>query len=372
MRSLLLSLHALLYRLFRPVLFLTSSEKVHLRLVALGQWLGRRALIRKMLSGFLRVKHPALRQTLAGITFENPIGMAAGFDYEARLTHIIPAIGLGFETVGTITNQPYEGNTPPRLGRLIKSQSLLVNKGFKNNGIDALIAQHRASSFTIPIGLSIGKTNRTESMSQAEAVSDVVSSFTKAEAAHLPFSYYELNISCPNLHGSVEFYSPAHLTELLSAVTALKLSKPLFIKMPINETNEATTAMLEVIVRFPVAGVIFGNLQKDRNNPAFVANEIHNAGKGNFSGKPTQTRSNELIRLAFRQAGTKLIIIGCGGTFSAEDAYTKIKLGASLVQMITGLIYKGPQLPAQINLGLIKLLKRDGLTHISQAIGKDA
>ncbi len=127
--------------------------------------------------------------------------------------------------------------------------------------------------------------------------------------------------------------------------------------------------MLAVIEQHSPKGVIFGNLQKDRKDPSFDAAEIEKAGKGNFSGKPTYARSNGLIRLAYKKYKERFVIVGCGGIFSAEDAYTKIKLGATLLQLITGMIYEGPQLIAQINMGLEELLKRDGYTHISQAIG---
>ena len=147
--------------------------------------------------------------------------------------------------------------------------------------------------------------------------------------------------------------------------------KPLFIKMPIVKTNKETMEMLDVIVKFPVAGVILGNLQGNRNDKSLNKEEVEKFSVGNFSGKPTEQRSNELIELAYRNYGKKLVIIGCGGIFNASDAYKKIKLGASLVQLITGLIFEGPQLAAQLNIDLAKLLKRDGFINISEAIGKD-
>ncbi len=357
-----------LYRLIRPVLFLADSEKIHTRCVSLGQKLSRSKLFPSKL---WRSKNPALQTTLHGIAFPSPVGLAAGFDYEARLTDIIPALGFGFSTIGTVTNKPYEGNPTPRLGRLVRSKALLVNKGFKNLGIDATLQRLAGRTFTIPIGLSIGKTNSSVPMTQAEAVADIVASFKTAETSAVPFSYYELNISCPNLHGTVEFYSTGNLNELLTAVTSLKLSKPLFIKMPIEKTNEETMAMLEIITKYPVAGVIIGNLQKNRLDPSINQQEASRYPVGNFSGKPTEKRSNELIRLAYKTYGQKLAIIGCGGVFSAQDAYAKIRMGASLIQLITGLVYVGPQLPAQINLGLSKLLRRDGFKNISQAVGVD-
>lgn len=138
--------------------------------------------------------------------------------------------------------------------------------------------------------------------------------------------------------------------------------------MPISETNQSIRKILDVTVKHKIAGVIFGNLQKDRSNPALYKDEIR-WQKGNFSGLPTQRRSDELISMAYKNYGDKLIIIGCGGIFSAEDAYRKIKLGASLVQLITGLIYEGPLLPAKINRELPKYLKKDGFKNLNEAIG---
>ena len=140
--------------------------------------------------------------------------------------------------------------------------------------------------------------------------------------------------------------------------------------MPINESNQSVRKMLDVIMKHNIKGVILGNLQKDRTNPALLKEEIK-WQKGNFSGLPTQKRSDELISLAYKYCKGKLIIIGCGGIFSPEDAYRKIKLGASLVQLITGLIYEGPLLVAKINQELPKLLESDGFKNISEAIGSE-
>ena len=359
--------------LARPIFFLFDSEVIHHALTRAGEWFGRYSAARSFLDRLWRVESPLLRQTVAGIDFRTPVGLAAGFDYEGRLTQILPSLGFGFGTVGTITNKAYEGNAPPRLGRLVQSRSLLVNKGFKNEGIKIILNRFAARHFASPVGLSLGKTNTLEIKNQAEAVADVVAAFRQAEAATQPnFAYYELNISCPNLKGNIEFYEPEHLRELLAAVTGLRLHRPLFIKMPITRSDEETRAMLRVVSTFSVAGVIFGNLQSNRQDPSLQPAEGARAGKGHFSGRPTAARSNELIRLTYREFGERLVIIGCGGIFSAADAYTKIRLGATLVQLITGLIYEGPQLPGEISLGLIKLLRRDGLNHLAEAIGRDA
>lgn len=359
------------YRFFlRPVFFRFKSEAVHVFLVRVGAILGRSKISRGIIAAMLVRRDERLTQIYHGVIFKSPVGLSAGFDYRADLMDIAPSLGFGFTTIGTITNNSCEGNPAPRLGRLVKSKSLWVNKGFKNDGITAIIAKCRGRTFALPIGISIGKTNSPKPMTQKEAVDDIVAAFRTTEKI-TQFSYYELNISCPNLYGSVTFYPPKNLRELLESVCAIKLRKPLFIKMPIEKSDDEVRAMLDVIVSFPVAGVIFGNLPKNKDNPALVPSEANRYSGGAFSGKPAEKRSNELIALAYKEYGKRLTIIGCGGIFNAENAYKKIRLGASLLQLITGLVFEGPQLPAEINSGLARFLERDKFTHLRDAIGVD-
>jgi dihydroorotate dehydrogenase subfamily 2 len=373
LKKLFINFNQILYRIFlKRIIFLFNSELMHDLFTLVGEIIGKVKPLRIFTHKLFKYQSKKLLQEISAIKFGSPIGLAAGFDYQARLYKILPQVGFGFGTIGTITNKPYQGNPKPRLGRLVKSKSLLVNKGFKNQGIDLILKKLRKTKFEYPVGISIGKTNSTKPMTQQQAVDDIVEAFKKTEKAKIPFSYYELNISCPNLYGTVSFYPPENLKELLAVVTSLKLKKPLFIKMPIEKNEEEILAMLKVIVSFPVNGIIIGNLQKNRKDPSLKQNEVAKYKIGNFSGKPTEKRSNELIKLAYNKFGGKLIIIGCGGVFSGKDAYKKIRLGASLVQLITGLIFEGPLLASQINLELDDLLKKDGFNHISQAIGIDA
>lgn len=311
-----------------------------------------------------------LSQTIHAIPFSNPIGLAAGFDFDAHLVHVVPQMGFGFETVGTVTNQAYDGNHPPIMGRLSKSQALMVNKGFKSSGADVVITRLHGQKFSIPIGISIGRSNVCSLTNEKKSISDIITAFQKFERASVANAYYELNISCPNLFGNISFYPPTHLEALLKEIDSLALDKPVFIKMPIDQDNAVVLTMLDIIVCHRIAGIIIGNLQKNRKDPALVQEEVQRFPVGNFSGKPTWNRSNELIMLAYKQVGEKLTIVGCGGVFSAEDAYQKILLGSSLVQLITGMIYKGPKLITQINAELPSLLQHDGFKHISEAIGR--
>ena len=378
-KCLFITIFGLVYqKTIKPFFFLFDAELVHIMMVKFGEILGKIPLYQVKVKYLTSYDQPKLVQEIHGITFKYPVGLSAGFDYEGWLTQTLSPWGFGWQTVGTITNSAYEGNARPMLGRLPKSRSLLVNKGFKNLGADATISKlgklkhHtdlRGLYDSIPFGISIGRTNSLELKTQRDSIEDIISAFTKFEKSSLPHSYYELNISCPNLKGDVEFYTPTHLEELLVEVDNLATKRPIFVKMPIEKSDTEVEAMLAVIAKHSPKGVIFGNLQKDRKDPSFDAAEIEKAGKGNFSGKPTYARSNELIRLAYKKYKERFVIVGCGGIFSAEDAYTKIKLGATLLQLITGMIYEGPQLIAQINMGLEELMKRDGYTHISQAIG---
>ncbi len=366
--------HAKYVFIVKPFLFLIDPELVHIIIVRIGEVLGKIAPVRWFLSYFFHYPSPQLKQTVAGIEFDSPLGLAAGFDYEARLTQILPALGFGFQTVGTITNLPYEGNLKPLLGRLPQSRSLMVNKGFKNLGIKKTVKKLRKLKFAIPLGISIGRTNTRnlkKQMTQTQSVRDIVEAFKTAEISGVKNKYYELNISCPNLFGNVSFYPPQNLDALLRGLEKLKLRKPVFVKMPIEKSNEEILYMLKLITTYPfIKGVIFGNLQKNRRDPSLIKKEVEKYKVGYFSGKPTEKRSNELIALTYKHVGKKLLIIGCGGIFNAKDAYKKIKLGATLVQFITGMVYEGPQLATEIKIGLIELLKKDGYTHISEAIGR--
>jgi dihydroorotate dehydrogenase subfamily 2 len=350
--------------------FLFDPEFVHNFVIGLGASLGRMGFVKKLNNWFINQKDETLHQTINGIHFENPVGLAAGFDYEARITQLLPSLGFGFETVGTVTNMPYEGNPTPRLGRLPKSKSLMVNKGFKSTGAEAVSSRLKDLNFDFPLGISIGRTNSAKLKTHKDSIRDIISAFKTFEKAKVKSSFYELNISCPNLiHGDVDFYSSKSLEDLLIALDKLKIRKPIFVKMPIEKSNKKVLAMLEVIVKHNIAGVIFGNLQKDKKNKNLDKDEVKRFKAGYFSGKPTYDRSNELISLTYKKYKSRLTIIGCGGIFNAQDALEKISRGASIVQLITGLIYEGPQLAQQINFELGDAVKKRGFKNISEFIG---
>lgn len=363
----------LFYRyLIKPIFFLINPEIIHEFMVSFGTMLGSISLIKKLTSFLFVFVDYKLQNRVEGILFKNPVGLSAGFDYDAKLTRILPSINFGFETIGTVTNNPYPGNPPPMLGRLPKSRSLMVNKGFKSVGAKEIIKRLEDLRFDFPVGISIGRTNSRMLITQEKSVKDIVSAFKLFEKSKVKHTHYELNISCPNLYGNVTFYPPKNLKQLLDAVSKVRIKKPVFIKMPIEKSNREFLGMLRVIKEYRfVKGLTIGNLQKNRKDPSLNRHEVGKFKVGNFSGKPCEERSNELIKLAYKRYGKRFTIIGVGGIFSAEDAYRKIRLGATLVALITGMIYQGPQLISEINLGLLELLEKDGFKRISQAVGVD-
>ncbi len=336
----------------KPLFFKIDPEIVHTQMVKNGILLGRHGITKAGTQALFSYQNKMLECIVDGINFKNPVGLSAGFDYNADLTQILPAVGFGFATLGTITNQPYEGNPKPMLGRLPKSRSLLVNKGFKNDGADAIIKKLTGLEFEIPIGISIGRTNSHNKMTQKESVEDICETFRKFEDSTVKHAYYELNISCPNLFGNVSFYPSKNLEDLLTAVDVLGVKKPIWVKMPIEKSDKETLVMLEVISKHSPTAVIFGNLQKDRKDQALLPEEVAKFSVGNFSGKPTFKRSNELISLTHKNYRDRFTIIGTGGIFSVKDAKEKLNRGAKLVQLITGMIFEGPQLIGEINRGL--------------------
>lgn len=362
--------------IFKPLLFLCDPEKVHNRFTKIGSLLGKNRFTRKLLKSILRYNNLMLRQNLFGVEFINPIGLSAGFDYDGYMTEILGSVGFGFESMGTVTYKYYEGNKKPRLVRLPKSRSLLVNKGFKSEGIKKVLTHSpNFEDKDINIGISIGATNSPETSTSKTQIEDILSSF-KYLTSHKKaenFAYYELNISCPNVLGVGTLAEPKQLREILFKIREIGIKKPLFVKFQLEIDWRLARELIEIMIEHKVDAIILSNLLKNKENFEFKKQEIEKIIKkdlkGNFSGKCTQELSNELISKTYKEFGDRIKIIGVGGVFCAEDAYEKIKRGASLVGLITGMIYEGPQVVGEINEGLARLLKEDGYKNISEAIG---
>ncbi|MFO0743794.1 MAG: dihydroorotate dehydrogenase (quinone) [Candidatus Paceibacterota bacterium] len=363
-------------KIIKPILFLFPADDIHVLFLKMGNFLGRYKFSRFLTKKIFSFQSQSLNQDILGIDFKNPIGLAAGFDYDADLMNILPQVGFGFETVGTVTNNFYQGNAFPMLGRLPKSKSLLVNKGFKSNGIDFVLKKINKRKKYFPLGISIGATNKKYETEDGMR-EDFYQAFERATNEQY-FDYFEINISCPNLihlpEHFIKFDSKEGFKSLLDKISEIKIDKPVFIKMHSEKSVEDTLDLCEIAENYKfVSGFIFSNLVKDRNNKNLNREEIEKLKdqRGNFSGKPTEELANNLISEVYKKYKdtNRFIIIGCGGVFEGKDAYEKIKRGASLVQMITGMIYEGPSQIGIINKELVDLLNKDGYKNISEAIG---
>jgi len=322
-------------------------------------------MTQKFTSFLFHFAHPALEQNILGIHFKNPVGLSAGFDKNAELTDIMPAVGFGFTEVGSITGEACPGNQRPRLWRLPLLEALVVNYGLKNDGAQTIAGRLQTKKFKIPVGISIAKTNDASIKTTEQGIADYGKSYSLF--SHIG-DYTTINISCPNIGDGLPFFHPSTLARLLAEVKKTHSKKPIFLKLPADSTDAELDAIIEVADMYGIHGFVCSNLTKTREG---LKHKDSIPPKGGISGKPTQEKSNHIIQYIFQKTKGKFVIIGVGGIFSAEDAYEKIRLGASLVQLITGMIYQGPQLIGEINQGLVELLQRDGYSHISEAIGKD-
>ncbi len=351
----------------RKIFFLMDAESIHEKIITVGRALGSNILARRITGLFFNYGHPALRQEILGIKFGNPLGLAAGFDKDAYLTDILPEVGFGFEEVGSITGEPCKGNPKPRLWRLVESQSLVVYYGLKNEGSEAVSARLKNKKFDFPIGISIAKTNSPAMVDTEAGIADY---FKAYEAFADIGDYCAVNISCPNAYGGAPFSGKEKLERLLSKLETVPAKKPIFLKISPDLSEEELDGILNVSARHKIAGFICTNLTKKRaGNPKITDSNVPE--KGGISGKAIEEISNKFIADVYRKTGGRYVIMGVGGITSAEGAYKKIRLGASLLQLITGMIFDGPGVISEINRGLVKLLRRDGFKNISEAVGAD-
>ncbi len=357
-------------RVLKPIFFRADPETVHDNMTRVGKALGGFTLGQKVTRGIFGYTHSVLAQEVFGISFKNPIGLSAGFDKNAELTDILPSVGFGFAELGSITGEKCEGNPKPRLWRLPQSQSLVVYYGLKNDGCEAislrLSKKLLKKKFVIPMGMSVAMTNCQANLDIEKAVQDYAKAFRTMEPVA---DYITVNISCPNTLGGQPFVIPENLEKLFAILDTIPTTKPIFIKLSPDLSETDIDAILNVVRSHRVHGIICTNLTKKRDNPKIL--DTHIPQKGGLSGKVVQELADNLLKYIYKKEGKRFVLVGCGGVTNAEDAYKKIRLGATLVQMVTGMIFEGPQVISEINRRLVELLERDGFTNVSQAIGID-
>ncbi|MFA6017868.1 MAG: quinone-dependent dihydroorotate dehydrogenase [Patescibacteria group bacterium] len=354
--------------ILKPILFCFDPEDVHDLATQTGILLGRFPITQAITRHLFDFRHHSLEQNVLGIHFSNPVGLAAGFDKNAELIDIMGPVGFGFSEVGSITGESCTGNPKPRLWRLPKSEGIMVWYGLKNKGSKEISNRLQRKSFSIPIGTSVARTNDATTVEIEAGIADYIKAFSAMATIG---AYTTVNISCPNTCGGEPFTTPERLERLLTELDKIPTEKPIFLKFPSDIPFTNADALIDVAKKHRVNGFVIANLTKEYSASTIDQSEISNEMKGGIGGKPTFSLSNALISHAYSSAGDRFTIIGVGGIFTAEDAYAKIRAGASLVQLATGMIFRGPQLIGEINKGLVELLARDGFTNIAQAVGAD-
>lgn len=334
-----------------------NPENVHENHTRIGVWVGKYSITRDIIKTALGT--PKTHYPLAhfgGIQARGRVGLSAGFDYNAELTDILPSVGFGFASVGTITLEPYQGNPSPRLVRLAHSKSILVNKGLKGWGAKKVIQNLEKKVFTIPVGISIASTNK-QFGSLTEQIEDIIGCFKLFENSKVQHSYYELNISCPNLNPTVSgvFYNTHNLEELLKQLKSLRLTKPMWVKMPITLSDQETLSIVELCYKYGIKTFVTGNLQTDRALLTEQEQIKIKKLRGNLSGKPTHTRALELVKvIKSSPLGSNVEVVGVGGILEISDAQEFMNAGASAVMLITGMIFNSPHLINDIQSALTK------------------
>jgi len=342
------------FTLAHPILNLMPTEAAH------------RATIHGLRLGLAgtddRPDDPILTVSRFGLDFSNPVGLAAGFDKNAEVVEAMLALGFGFAEFGTVTPKPQSGNPKPRIFRLPDQRAVINRLGFNNAGLEA--AAERAAHLKHERGIVGGNIGKNKD--STDAVADYV-----AGAARLSplVDYLTVNVSSPNTPGLRALQGRAILTELLSAVQAARQRPvPVLVKIAPDLTDADLDDIVHAAVESRIAGIIVSNTTIAR--PADLPRDLA-AETGGLSGAPLFAPSTEMLRKAYRLSGGAIPLVGVGGIASADDAYAKIRAGASLVQLYTALVYQGPGLVARIKAGLAARLRADGFTRLEDAIGTE-
>jgi len=337
-----------MYRLIRAVLFLFAPEVAHSFTAKLLHVFLKVPGMKKCFHRASCVQDERLKRTLWGLTFDNPIGLAAGFDKNAKLYNDFAHCGFSFIEIGTVTPQPQLGNPKPRLFRLKKDKALINRMGFNNVGAKEVVEQLKKRNTTVVIGGNIGKNKNTPN---ERATEDYLSAFATLYA-HV--DYFVVNVSSPNTPNLRELQEKHVLQALLSALqeknNATHYPKPILVKIAPDLSNEQLDDIIDIVYTTKIHGIIATNTTLDRSNLSTSHKHIANGG---LSGRPIAKRSTEVIRYLSEKSKQSIPIIGVGGIHSPEDAIEKFEAGASLIQLYTGFVYEGPKLIKRINHALL-------------------
>jgi dihydroorotate dehydrogenase len=363
------------YRLIRPLLFLLDAERAHHLVTRAFSWLMRVGPLRRWVLRRHQVRSKALAQTLFGVRFENPVGLAAGFDKDARLYPALAALGFGFIEVGTLTARPQAGNPRPRLFRLPRDHALINRFGFNNEGAAAAAARLATHPAPCPLGINIG---RSKVVSNEDAADDYCESL-RAIWRHA--DYITVNVSSPNTPELRALQASHHLDDLLarlgSELEAMaeqegRAAPPLLVKIAPDLDDEDIVELCDTFRKRGVAAVIATNTTISRDHLSTPQDRVARLGAGGLSGPPLRARSLDVVKLLRAHLDQGIPIIAAGGILDASSAWEAITAGASLVQIYTGLVYRGPKLVREINRGLLAKLQEAGLDSLEGAVGRAA
>ena len=335
--------------ILKPILFLFNPEKAHYFTTNMLSTVLAIPGMKSIFAALFQIKDKRLERTVFGIKFPNPVGLAAGFDKEAKLYKDMVHLGFGFIEVGTITPKGQPGNLKPRLFRLTQDDALINRMGFNNEGLSGAVERLKSRNSNLIIGGNIGKNKVTPN---EKATEDYITCF---EALFPHVDYFVVNVSSPNTPNLRALQDKKPLTELLSTLQNLNNKKPnpkpILLKIAPDLTNEQLDDIVEIVANTKIAGLIATNTTISReglkSNPSLVQE------MGGLSGKPVRDKSTEVIRYLRKKSNASFPIIGVGGIHSAEDAIEKLDAGCDLVQLYTGFVYEGPALVKSINKGVL-------------------
>tara|TARA_B100000767_G_scaffold67565_1_gene64060 strand:+ start:1828 stop:2856 length:1029 start_codon:yes stop_codon:yes gene_type:complete len=340
-----------MYKIVRFFLFLFNPEFIHhvifkiIKIVAMipgAMWLWR---------VIFKVNEVGLEREVFGLKFDNPVGLAAGFDKDAKIFDELASFGFGFVEIGTVTPLSQNGNPKPRLFRLNDDSALINRMGFNNQGIEAVVARLRRKKSDIIIGGNIGKNKHTLNK---DAVNDYAICFEKLFSY---VDYFAVNVSSPNTPGLRDLQEKTPLTSLLNTLQDINNKKdkrkPILLKIAPDLTNEQLDDIIDIVADTKIDGVIATNTTIDRSGLKTAENHVQAIGNGGLSGKPLGLRSTQVIKYLADKSNKAFPIIGVGGIHSPEDAIEKLNAGATLLQLYTGFIYEGPALIKKINKAVI-------------------
>jgi len=341
-----------MYSLLKGFLFLFQPERAHYITSGVLNFIFKIPGVKLIWESIYIVKHPSLERKVFGLTFPNPIGLAAGFDKDAKMYSDLFSCGFGFIEIGTVTPKSQPGNPKPRLFRLKEDHAIINRMGFNNGGVDVCYERLKNRNRNLIVGGNIGKNKWTEN---EDAVQDYLICFNTLFDV---VDYFVVNVSSPNTPGLRDLQEKEPLLRLLSTLSlenkTKTVTKPILLKIAPDLTDGQLDDIIDIVKESGIDGVIATNTTISREGLKIDRSSIENIGAGGLSGKPLTKRSTEVIRYLSNKSDNAFPIIGVGGIHSVEDAHEKLNAGAALIQLYTGFIYEGPSLIKKINKSLIK------------------